>query len=172
MGLRVNSSPTTSITSSPWVISQGLPRLTRTALDVGGPCVGVFGGIQEQTHLPELQGRELQEADFLAPYLVENSWHLLCYRLPFTKEVYGHAEATLRLTLFQPPPGSPPPASVAKNVQTPEPGVPPGDASARGGETPPLFAGEAPAPHLVAARKKMYNIPLTTPRGNLELHRD
>ena len=33
------------------MISERFPRFTRTALDVGGPCVGAFGRIQEKAHL-------------------------------------------------------------------------------------------------------------------------
>ncbi len=32
-----------SVGRGPLVISEEFPRLTRTALDVGGPCVGAFG---------------------------------------------------------------------------------------------------------------------------------
>src|SRR6266571_1898071 len=49
-------------------------RLSRRSLGEGG-CVGAFESIHEKTHLPKLQGRELQEAAAGAWIVVSVSPH-------------------------------------------------------------------------------------------------
>jgi hypothetical protein len=36
----------------------------------------IMNSTHEKAHLPERQGGGLQEGPFLAPYSVENGWHL------------------------------------------------------------------------------------------------
>ena len=57
------------------------PRLTWTALDVGGPCVEAFGRIQEMAHLSCCKAANSKK---LLRYHSENRWREPCYWLAFT----------------------------------------------------------------------------------------
>ena len=68
------------------VISERFPRFTRTALDVGGPCVGAFGCIQEKAHLPRCKAANSKKLHWNH---FKNRWHAPRFWLRYSHLIFG-----------------------------------------------------------------------------------